>query len=112
LIKRTRFKLEGANDALPRHRLQPPSSSSTNNNKNAIDEAHGFKTQKHQNNTKINNQIHYFARFFTLIMNMPIVFNESSWKGKNEASKVFKPKHKITIQYKLEQMSKPESIYT
>jgi hypothetical protein len=63
------------------------------------------QTSKSQNNTKINNQLYYVARFFALIMRLSSVFNESSQKGKNEADKVFKSKHKLTIQYKLEQNS-------
>jgi hypothetical protein len=59
-------------------------------------------SQKHH---QIKQIIHGFVRFFTRISNMQLVFNESLQKGKNEANKVSESKHKLTIQYKLEQNS-------
>jgi hypothetical protein len=49
--------------------------------------------------------IYGFLRFFTRISNMQVVFKETLQKSKNDANKVSKSKHEITIQYELKQTS-------
>jgi hypothetical protein len=63
--------------------LPSPSTRQEHGSHGQASKLHGFNT-KTRNNAKINNQTYYVARFFALIMNMPLVLVETLYIGKND----------------------------
>ncbi|KAK2452447.1 hypothetical protein QL285_000241 [Trifolium repens] len=79
---------EGANDVLPRHRLQPPTCNKEKRSNHGCKDAPRVATPFPRFGLKKYVLIYYVARFFALIMNMPLFFLNNAHMKKNDGNKV------------------------